>query len=261
MKPSLEVILRTHSTSDVHPGERVVGPGVSKLEVIKRSFRSLAFSLAEAHRAGLADIRLSILDDHSSPETLVFLEHSAAALPFPAEVHSIAESGNAGSLVACFARGRASSSDLLYFIEDDYLHIPSALCEMLESYALFSENLSGRPVALFPADDPSFYRPHTFIPSRVVVGSRRHWRTNVQTTCSFFLSHTSFEAHYPVFEELTRNGVDEGSSINRLWQGPITLFSPLPSLAAHLQFSDCIPPLFDWQSLWDRYSVEPSLYA
>ncbi|HYF10094.1 MAG TPA: glycosyltransferase family A protein, partial [Candidatus Paceibacterota bacterium] len=159
MKPSLEVILRTHSTSDVHPGVRVVGPGVQKLEVIKRSLRSLAASLAEAHRANLADIRLSILDDHSSSETVSFLENLAAALPFPADVYPLAESGNAASLAASFARGRSSGADLLYFVEDDYIHIPSAISEMLESYALFSRNLGGRPVALFPADDPSFYRP------------------------------------------------------------------------------------------------------
>lgn len=257
MKPSLEVILRTHSTSDVHPGVRVVGPEVSKLEVIKRSLRSLAFSLVEAYKADLADIRLSILDDHSSSETLSFLEHFAASLPFGAEVYSIDGSGNAASLLACFERGRASSADLLYFVEDDYLHVPEAISEMLESYAQFSLNLGGHPVALFPADDPSFYRAHTFVPSRVVTGSRRHWRTNVQTTCTFFLPRTAFLEHYPVFEELTRNGVDEGSSINKLWQGPIVLFTPLPSLAAHLQFSDCIPPLFDWQSLWSRYATEP----
>ncbi|MCE9644053.1 glycosyltransferase family 2 protein [Candidatus Parcubacteria bacterium] len=257
MKPSLEVILRTHSTSDVHPGVRVVGPEVSKLEVIRRSLRSLAFSLSEAHRAGLADIKLSILDDHSSPETVSFLEHFAAALPFSAEVYPLEGEGNAVSLAACFVRGRASNADLLYFVEDDYLHVPEALSEMLESYALFSKNLGGRPVALFPADDPSFYRPNTFVPSRVVTGSHRHWRTNVQTTCTFFLPRSVLEMHYPVFEELTRNGVDEGSSINRLWQGPVTLFTPLPSLAAHLQFSDCIPPLFDWKSLWERYAIEP----
>jgi len=257
MKPSLEVILRTHSTSDVHPGERVVGSEVPKSEVIKRSLRSLAFSLAEAQRAGLADIRLSILDDHSSPEMLSFLERFASALPFSAEVYSLEGEGNAASLAACFARGRVSHADLLYFVEDDYMHVSEAMSEMLESYALFFENLGGRPVALFPADDPSFYRPNTFVPSRVVTGSRRHWRTNVQTTCTFFLSRSVLETHYPVFEELTRNGVDEGSSINRLWQGPVVLFTPLPSLAAHLQFSDCIPPLFDWKSLWERYATEP----
>ena len=260
MKPSLEVILRTHSTGDVHPGVRVVGAGVSKLEVIKRSLRSLLASLAAAHRAERADITLSILDDHSSPETLDFLHSLPARLPFPVYVHSIGMTGNAASLSACFLHGQKSSAELLYFVEDDYLHAPEALSEMLESYALFTRHLGGRFVALFPADDPSFYRPATYVPSRIVEGSHRHWRTNVQTNCTFFISRAAFLAHYPVFELLTRNGVDEGSSINKLWQGPVVLFSPLPSLAAHLQFSDCIPPFFDWQNLWRRYESELSTY-
>src|SRR5258708_5121995 len=153
--PSLEVILRTHSTSDVHPGERVVGSGISKLEVIKRSARSLALSLANAQRRGFS-IRLAILDDHSSEETVTFLHSLASKLPFPTEVISIVESGNVASLAACFAHGLKSTADLLYFVEDDYIHIPSAIEEMLESHQLFSQHLGGKEVALFPTDDPSF---------------------------------------------------------------------------------------------------------
>ena len=210
--------------------------------------------LEEASRAGLADIRLSILDDHSSSEAVHFLTNLALGTTFPTNVVSIEKTGNAGSLEECFKQGLSSQAELLYFIEDDYLHTLSAISEMLESYSQFSSNLGGREVAIFPADDPSFYRPHTFVPSRVVVGSRRHWRTNVQTTCTFFVSKNSLIAHYPVFEELTKNGVDEGSSVNNLWRGPITLFTPIPSLVAHLQFSDCIPPLFNWRELWETYA-------
>lgn len=47
------------------------------------------------------------------------------------------------------------------------------------------------------------------------------------------------------------NGVHEGTTINKIWRESIPLFTPIPSIALHMQYMAQKDPYIDWQSLWD----------
>ncbi len=253
MDLKLDVILRTHSTSNVHPwGERYVG--APKQEVMLRSVNSIVTSLNVAD----ADIRLTVVDDASTPDALKELRKILARSKYPVEFISCEAKIQNDSTLAHFKAGRDRGREAVYFVEDDYLHAPSALPEMLEAYVSFKTNLGGREVALHPYDDPNNYPPREYgnEPCRAVLGTRRHWRTNTHTTNTCWLSKKMLLKHWDAFEHLARNyGIDptvgEQNTLNRIWREDTVLFTPLPSLALHLQYEQHKDPYINWKEWWD----------
>ena len=158
-----------------------------------------------------------------------------------------------------------SNSNLVYSVEDDYLHTPTAIQEMIDSYQLFSDRLKRTDIVLYPFDEPSEYNP----PNRtdfIVHGSNRHWRTGVFTTNVLFTIPEIFKANWELFEVLALkyNGdylnprtehYEESNTIWKIWQNNRAIrFNPIPSLALHLQFEQQIDPFIDWKKWWDEYT-------
>lgn len=246
----LDIILRTHSTSNVHTfTERYAG--APKSEVMLRCANSLVASINQAD----ADIRLWVVDDHSDRESLAQLNKLLVRCKYPTQIASLEEGGTQASALAHFEAGKREGREAVYFVEDDYLHTPSAVQEMIDAYELFKKNL-GREVALFPTDYPDRYKPQENTPCRVVYGPKRHWRTVASTTNTCWLSHELLLKNWALFERLavlygTGNDVTEENTINGVWREQAVLFSPIPSLALHLQFEEHKDPYINWQAWWE----------
>ncbi len=247
----LDIVLRTHDGGDVHPDTgRFLS--VPKKEIVKRSVRSLHES---SKLAAGTDITFHIIDDHSSSETVDFLNTII-------EVEPLSGTGNNASWLRAFERARDSEADAVYLVEDDYLHAPEALREMVFFYQDAREKSRGREMVLCPYDDFFNYVHGPDKTGYVVPGRERHWRTNTYTAGTFFISPKIVREHWEKFERLatlyeTPQGkaekVHEETTLARIWmEGYATLFTPLPSLAVHLNQN--IPPLFDWKTLWEKYA-------
>lgn len=252
----LDIIVRTHSKSNVHTAarthERYVG--APKSEVLLRCVNSLIVSINAAE----ADIRVWVLDDTSDEPVLNTLRTILQKCRYPTELIQLPpeKCGVQGSALAQFEAGKTYGRDMVYFVEDDYLHTPSAIEEMIGSYELFKRNLGGQEVALFPCDYPDRYMPHEIEPTRVVYGSHRHWRTVRHTTYTCMLSHSLLVTQWQHFETLAKNykldpRITEENTINVIWRECAVLFSPIPSLALHLQFKEHKDPYIDWRAWWD----------
>jgi hypothetical protein len=78
-----------------------------------------------------------------------------------------------------------------------------------------------------------------------------------------------FKAYFPVFKKLALGygyGVEESDTINHLYNnlvehgGPVTLFSPIPSLAVHLSYeapTEITTEMFNWKTRWEE--VQPAI--
>lgn len=255
----LEVILRTCDIANVHVDWRIRYNNVPKSEMIKRCFNSLVNSCK-----GIEGIKLTVLDDHSSEETVNYIKSKLNDLDFPTEFISLKEKGYNNSSFHQYVRCVKSDYELVYSIEDDYLHCPTAIQEMIDSYRLFNARITGQQIVLFPFDEPSEYNP----PSRqdfIVHGSNRHWRTGIFTTQVLFASPQLFKDHWKLFETiaLKYNGdylkpraehFEESNTIWQIWNGgPALRFNPIPSLALHMQFDQQKDPFIDWKFWWDEY--------
>ena len=256
MPKKVSIILRTHSGADVHPGRRALA--VSKPELIAGCLKSLVCSIAQVDRIRFA-IRLSVIDDHSEVSCVNEIRQILDRAPFQTEFLPLVDTGVGAALKASFELARDNPSDLIYFVEDDYLHAPSALAEMLEAQDFFSQKLGGTEVAIFPVDYPSNYDPRIIRPSYLVLGPKRHWHTDFSTTGTFFISKKAYLANIEHCMRLTQYKIDplidEGNTINRIWtDGGVRLFSPVPTLAIHMQDEESMPRYIDWREWWNQYS-------
>ena len=75
--------------------------------------------------------------------------------------------------------------DLIYFVEDDYIHSIDAIKEMILTYEKLSSMLK-QELILCPADYPYLYSK--IENSKIFLGNKSHWRSIKETLCTFLMS-------------------------------------------------------------------------
>ena len=145
-----------------------------------------------------------------------------------------------------------SDFDLLYFVEDDYIHEDDALVEMIYSYQKFSSQLNDE-VILCPADYPYLYVETNN--TKNFIGFKKHWRLIDQTLCTYLISKETLEKFWPYYEDMFLNTYDPYEKPLHEIYKKINCFSPMPSLALHLTNLNSIyglSPLKDWVKIWEK---------
>jgi glycosyltransferase involved in cell wall biosynthesis len=261
----LHIILRTCDRTNVHNDWRVRYCDLDKDELIKGCFRSLIRSI---QNVTWFSVKLTVLDDHSSEQTLDFLREEGGVLS-NFELISLEEAGYQNSALVQFKMARDTESDLVYCVEDDYLHIPSAIQEMVDTHFLFKQKLKRDDIVLYPFDAPETYDPPDEMVF-VVHGTNRHWRTGSYTTNVLLSSPDLFKDNWDQFEVLAKNyngnyvrrgnedeiRYTEENTIWNIWRsGRAIRFNPIPSIALHMQFDKQADPYIDWKSWWEQYAV------
>jgi len=248
----LDIYLRTCARVEVFGGEHRRFVGVPKSELIVRCLRSLLESMRFAEDSGLkTQISLTVVDDHSDPPCLEAIRGVLEGFGEPTRIVSLDTFGNGPSLAATYDLARENAKDLIYFAEDDYLYDRCALLEAVQSYERLAGTLD-QDIVLTLADFPDRYR--RIDPAHVLLGQTRHWRSVNSTTGTLIVSKEIFRKYWENFQGLTRYGVDEGvteaNTIDPIY-AETPCFSPLPSLALHLEVRDALSPYVDWQNWWD----------
>lgn len=252
----LEIIVRTHNKSNVHT-DRPRYINVDKTTLILGCLSSIINS---TNNVSDHEIEFIILDDNSTEDFFIKLENIFSRSKFPYKLFHLEEKGYNYSALKQFEACKNSTADLVYSVEDDYLHCPTAIAEMLESYNLFTEK-TGKNIVIFPFDMPDDYIPPWMEPCYVVHGSRRHWKTGSWTTNTMLTKPEIFKEHWHYFEKLAKeyspitHEVHEGNTILNIYKNNHALrFSPIPSLALHMQFDQQKDPYLDWKFWWNNYT-------
>jgi len=147
---------------------------------------------------------------------------------------------------------KTQCTDLVYFVEDDYLHEIDSFSEMLFTYERLSSQIN-RELILCPSDYPYLYTK--IEPSSIFLGSKKHWRKVDETLCTFLTSKFLIEKywsklismcqfeHYP-FEQ----------PLHEIYKSEYCL-SPIPSVALHCTNVNSIfglSPNMDWKKVWEE---------
>jgi len=248
----LDIYLRTCARVEVFGGEHRRFVGVPKSELIVRCLRSLLSSVRFAQESGLrTKFSITVVDDHSDPPCLDALRRVLQDSGLSTDIVSLDKYGNGPSLAATYELARKNAKDLIYFAEDDYLYDRCAFLEAVRSYERLAGTLD-RDIVLTLADFPDRYR--RIDPAYILLGQSRHWRSVKSTTGTIILSREIFQKYWENFQGLTRYGVDDGvteaNTIDPIY-AKTPCFSPLPSLALHLEVRDTLSPFVDWQSWWE----------
>ena len=257
----IDIFLRTCDVTNVHTDWRVRYHGIEKSDLIVGCVSSLVNAINNTK--GM-DINLTVLDDHSSEDTVQRIKEIIQKVE-NSKLIQLDQSGYNHSAHQQWILCRDSNSDLVYSVEDDYLHCPSSIQEMVDSFYMFCDRLKREDIVIYPFDEPSEYDP----PARtdfIVHGSARHWRTGIFTTNVMMTTPKMFRDNWELFEVLALkyNGdylnprtehYEESNTIWKIWQSNKAIrFNPIPSLALHMQFEQQKDPFIEWQQWWKDYA-------
>ena len=159
---------------------------------------------------------------------------------------------NLASLMNSFEIGKDQSEDLIFFIEDDYLHFEPMLEEMVASYERIASQLK-KDLFMCPSDYPYLYMNNE--KTNILIGNKRHWRTINQTLCTFITSKSLIDKYWDNFYNNCLDRYDPFEKyLNEIYTKEFCV-SPLKSLSLHLtnvNSSYGLSPFIDYKKLWDE---------
>ena len=162
---------------------------------------------------------------------------------------------NLASLLQSFEIAKEKSEDLIFFVEDDYIHFEPMLEEMVASFERIASQIK-KDIFMCPADYPYLYMNNE--KTNILVGNKRHWRTINRTLCTFMTTKYLLNMYWDNFYKtcIDRNDPFE-KHLNEIYTKEICI-SPLKSLSLHLtniNSSYGISPFIDLKKIWDENSL------
>ena len=162
---------------------------------------------------------------------------------------------NLASLLQSFELGKEHGEDLVFFVEDDYLHFEPMMEEMIASYERIASQVN-KDIFMCPADYPYLYMSNE--KTNILIGNKRHWRIINQSLCTFMTTKFLLDKYWDNFYNtcLDRNDPFE-KHLNEIYTKEFCI-SPLKSLSLHLtnvNSSYGLSPFIDYKKLWDENKI------
>ena len=158
---------------------------------------------------------------------------------------------NMSNIFKSFLTAKNQCNDLVYFVEDDYLHKQDAINDMIYTYERISSQLS-RELILCPADYPYLYTKVD--PTNIFLGANKHWRKIDETLCTFLTSKTLIEKYWNKFISMCEfEHYPFEQPLHDIYKNEYCL-SPIPSLALHCTNVNSVfglSPNMDWKEVWE----------
>ena len=168
---SILILFRTNTNVEIWDQNKKRIFEFPKIEYVLRSLNSLIKSINYLkEKNNNIEIKLKIIDDNSKNENLIKIKEiikktisSVEIINHKNEEHkkvikkqsSDETFANLSSLLKCFEIGKNEGKDLVFFVEDDYIHFESALEEMVSSYERVSSQIN-KELVVCPVDYPYF---------------------------------------------------------------------------------------------------------
>ena len=266
---SILIILRMNTDIEIWDQNKKRLFEMPKIEYTKRSIHSLikAINYFKSKYSNI-HIKTIIVDDNSSEENLsqirkiienknidiVALDHSKYQNIIKKQKNK-ETFANLASLLTCFEIGKEKGEDLIFFIEDDYLHFEPMLEEMIASYERIASQIN-KDIFMCPADYPYLYMSNE--KTNILIGNKRHWRTVNKSLCTFLTTKNLLDKYWDNFYQtcLDRHYPFE-KYLNEIYKKEICI-SPLKSLSLHLtniNSSYGLSPFIDYEKLWEENKI------
>ena len=262
---SLLIVLRMNTVVEIWDQKKKRLFEQPKIEYSIRSINSLIKAITVCrNKYPVIKIKTIIVDDQSKKDNLdkirkLIQDQNIEIIPLDHEKYkSIIKKqektetfSNLASLLQSFEIGKNQSDDLIFFIEDDYIHSETMLDEMISSYERIASQVK-KDIIMCPADYPYLYMNDE--KTNILIGSNRHWRTINKTLCTFMLSKNLLSKYWENFYKTCLDRHDPFEKyINEIYKNEVCI-SPVKSLSLHLtniNSSYGLSPFLDYKKLWE----------
>ena len=263
---SILVLFRTNSNIEIWDQNKKRLFELPKIEYTLRSLKSLLKSINFCkEKYSNIKIKLIIIDDNTNESNLNKIKNLISKnnldIIFKKVDHGkykkiIKEQkneqtySNLASLLSCYESAKENTDDLVFFVEDDYLHFEPMMEEMIASYERISSQ-TNKDIFMCPVDYPYLYMDNE--KTNVLIGNKRHWRTVSETLCTFMTSKRFLDKYWNNFYKTCLDRHDPFEKyINEIYKSEICV-SPLKSLSVHftnVNSSYGLSPFIDYKKLW-----------
>ena len=166
--------------------------------------------------------------------------------------YSKAKFSNMANFYTSLMIAKKESADIIYFVEDDYLHSEDVITEMIFAYEKFNTIFS-KDLVLLPSDYPYLYAKDEL--TKIYLGEKYHWRLVSESLVTFMTSKRVIEENYNNLEKMGIEWIDP-------WEKPLhdiyksnPCLSPIPSLAVHCANINSVfgvSPFIYLKRLWEK---------
>ena len=279
----LSIIVRTYTSTEVEKSKIMLDQNKfrifekQKIEYTLRTINSLIISCKKALK-NFKNFKISLVitDDNSSEENLSLLKKLINSSSLNYKIISLQKDklnemikkkdeygkdisegmiSNMSNILKSILLTKDEVNDLVYFVEDDYIHDENAISEMLFAFERLTSQL-GKDVFLCPADYPYLY--NKIEDTKIFLGNKRHWRTVKETLITFMTSKEMILKYWEDFIAMStiRHHPME-KKLHEIYEKEYCL-SPIPSLAMHatnINSAYGIPPNYDWIKNWEDNKI------
>ena len=263
---SILVLFRTNSNIEIWDQNKKRLFELPKIEYTLRSLNSLLKSINFCkEKYPDVKIKLIIIDDNTDEANLNKIKNLTNNNNFDINITKLNHDkyrkvikeqkneqtySNLSSLLCCYEIAKENADDLVFFVEDDYLHFEPMMEEMIASYERISSQINSE-IFMCPADYPYLYMNNQ--KTNILIGNKRHWRTINETLCTFMTSKIFLEKYWDNFYKTCLDRHDPFEKyINEVYKSEICI-SPLKSLSVHftnVNSSYGLSPFIDYKKLW-----------
>ena len=263
---SILVLFRTNSNIEIWDQNKKRLFELPKIEYTLRSLNSLLKSINFCkEKYPDVKIKLIIIDDNTDEANLNKIKNLTNNNNFDINITKLNHDkyrkvikeqkneqtySNLSSLLCCYEIAKENADDLVFFVEDDYLHFEPMMEEMIASYERISSQINSE-IFMCPTDYPYLYMNNQ--KTNILIGNKRHWRTVNETLCTFMTSKIFLEKYWDNFYKTCLDRHDPFEKyINEIYKSEICI-SPLKSLSVHftnVNSSYGLSPFIDYKKLW-----------
>jgi hypothetical protein len=135
--------------------------------------------------------------------------------------------------------------DIIYFLEDDFLHIKGWTNILREGF----EYISADYITLYDHYDKYTLNMYEELQSKILVTPSIHWRTTPSTTNTYAMLGSTFKKHYDIhvsFCNLDKGITHDHDKFLKLWSIGSNLISCIPGYSTHCD--DFLSPIINWKT-------------
>jgi hypothetical protein len=159
------------------------------------------------------------------------------------------------SILTSFNIAKNNCDDLIYFVEDDYIHKKNSIIEMVSTYEKIASELNCE-LFLCPVDYPYLYKK--LDNSNILIGNNYHWRTVNESLLTFLTSKDLINKYWNELLSMAENEHSPFETpLHKIYEKELCL-SPIPSLAMHCTNVNSVfglSPNINWKKLWDENEI------
>ena len=268
---SLKIILRTCTSELIMDQNKRRLFDSEKNEYTFRTLKSLIRSIELAKdKFTDIDFKIIVTDTNSSKEDISTIKGILSQSKIDSSLNLIDLKSFESKIKAGYSKAKFSNmanfynslliaknedADLIYFVEDDYIHSIDSIIEMIFSYEKFS-TIFKDDLVLLPSDYPYLYTKDEN--TKIYLGEKYHWRLVSESLVTFMTSKNLIEKNFKNLETMGKEWSDPWEKpLHEIYKNNMCL-SPLPSLAFHCANINSVfgvSPNIDLKKLWDENKI------